>query len=121
MARVPNRPTLEGMALGKELARLTDATEVETLQRFPKHMRRCQSCAFRAGTIPNGCPETVMDALKCVLEGMPFYCHQEMIDGAPANLCAGWAMMQHSQHRNPLRQAIKVPWKFSTEEGDADG
>lgn len=110
---VPNRPTPEGQALGGELARLTDQAEVEMLKRFPHHRQRCQSCAFRAGTIPNGCPETVMDALKAAVEGVPFYCHQDLDDkGHPTRWCSGWAYTQQQHWRMPQ---IEVPWAFSIE------
>lgn len=76
-----NRPTPEGIALGKELARLTDRAEAEVRARFPKAKERCGTCAFRLGTIPNGCVETVMDALKCALEYRTFDCHETMVKG----------------------------------------
>lgn len=91
----PNLPTPEGRALGRELARLCDAVEAEDLKRFPNQQPRCNDCAFRAGTQPNGCPETLMDAIKCVVEGAPFYCHKGMKEGEkPKHLCRGWLTMQ---------------------------
>lgn len=93
---VPNAPTPEGIALGRELARLCDAEEQKQLDQFPGQPPRCDDCAFRAGTIPNGCPDTLMDALKCVLEGEPFYCHKGMKDqdADPKRLCSGWMVLQ---------------------------
>jgi hypothetical protein len=79
----PNRATEEGRALGRELARLCDG-ELDG-----KRDDRCSTCAFRAGDhIANGSPETLMSALKCVMEGEPFWCHEH--DRA----CAGWAAMR---------------------------
>src|ERR1700676_4700052 len=77
---VPNRTTPEGRALGREMARLCDA------EFAGKPDLRCGTCAFRAGDhLANGSTETLMDALKCTMEGTPFWCHEH--DGA----CAGWA------------------------------
>lgn len=90
---VENLPSEEGAALGKELARLCDNAEVATRQRFPKQRARCADCAFRLGTRPNQCAATVMDALKAVVESVPFYCHLGVEEGTePRQLCAGWAL-----------------------------
>lgn len=91
---VPNVPTSEGRQLGAQLARLADVEEARLLERFPRHHKRCGDCAFRAGTDPNGCPETLMDAVKGIVEGVPFYCHKKFDpDGKPLLLCAGYAML----------------------------
>lgn len=89
-----NRATEEGRRLGRNIARLCD-TELAG-----KRDDRCKTCAFRAGDhIANGSPETQMSALKCVLEGELFWCHEA--DRA----CAGWAALR------PARgQEIMVPW-----------
>jgi hypothetical protein len=75
-----NVATSEGRALGKELARLCDT-------RFDgKPDLRCHTCAFRSGEhLANGSVDTLMSALKCAMEGDPFWCHEE--DKA----CSGWA------------------------------
>ncbi len=78
-----NLPTPEGIALGFELARLTEATLAELSGLIPE---RCQSCAFRAGTIPNGCPPTLAQAVESIRTGEPFYCHEQPIP------CAGWVI-----------------------------
>lgn len=89
-----NAPSPDGVALGKELARLCDAAEREKRAWYPKHAERCVSCAFRGGSFPNGCAETVLDALKCVIEQRPFLCHMSPKDdtGEHAELCAGWLL-----------------------------
>jgi hypothetical protein len=90
---VPNVSTPLGRALGAELARLCDLEEPAVRERFPGHARRCNDCAFRAGTDPNGCAETLMDAVKGLIEGVPFYCHKGFDEsGRPTRLCAGWAI-----------------------------
>lgn len=118
---VPNRPTPEGRLLGKELARLADKAEDEARKQFPDQPERCQSCAFRANTIPNGCPETVMDALKCVMEGVPFMCHQiRDDDGNCTEMCMGWL---NSQMATIGHTKIETPWPFSENplpEGDSE-
>lgn len=90
----PNLPTPLGRALGAELARLCDAEELRVRERHPHSARRCNDCAFRLGTDPNGCPETLMDAVKGLAENVPFYCHKHFDDdGKPTRLCAGWAIL----------------------------
>ena len=90
---VENLPTPEGRELGRELARLADIAEARRLEQFPNAHPRCGDCAFRAGTDPNGCVETLMDALKCVVEADPFFCHRHLRDGEPKQLCAGFAAL----------------------------
>jgi hypothetical protein len=90
----PNVPTPEGRLLGEQRARLADYEEAAVRERFPRHHRRCGDCALRAGTIPNGCPETLMDVVKALVEGVPFYCHKATTpDGEPRVLCAGYAIL----------------------------
>jgi hypothetical protein len=91
---VPNRPSPEGAALGEQMARLCDVEKEKQAERFPDQLPRCDECAFRLGTLPNGCAETQMDALKCVLERVPFFCHKGLKDGdEPKQLCRGWVIL----------------------------
>lgn len=85
-----NLPTPEGAELGRHLARFADQEEAK----FADPPKRCHDCAFRAGTIPNGCEQTLMDAVKCTFEGEPFYCHNGMRDGEPTRLCAGYLLLR---------------------------
>ncbi len=77
----PNLQSPFGGMLGRELARLCDIEESRRI--------RCDECAFRSGTIPNSCESTLMDAVKCAIEGVPFYCHKSLGD-VP---CAGWVLL----------------------------
>lgn len=100
----PNRPTEIGRKLGDQLARLTEVALIEVKKKFPNHKEPCGTCAFRRGTIPNGCPETVMDALKCTLEqSADFHCHEEK-----GQLCAGFMICLTAGKRQ-----VKVPWEYS--------
>jgi hypothetical protein len=81
----PNMPTPDGIRAGQELVRLF----------FPpfavERFQRCTTCAFRLGTIPNGCLSTIIDALECVVKREHFYCHSFKDDqGQNSRLCAGW-------------------------------
>lgn len=90
---VPNRPTPEGYRLGAVLATLADRGEHILLAEDGEAPRRCASCAYKPGTFPNGCPETVLDALKCSAEGIPFACHHSKpLENAKgySGMCAGW-------------------------------
>jgi hypothetical protein len=110
MTLVPNRPTAQGRGLGKQLAMMADKAEAEFTKLHGKTKERCRSCAFRGGTLPNGCEETLMDAIKCVMEGEPFYCHETKGDDKP--LCAGWYVAQAAVIGRPK---METPWKFSHE------
>lgn len=113
---IPNRPSAEGRILGEQLALLTDKAEPRVRAQFPNHKERCRSCAFTAGTVPNACLPTVMDALKCVVDGTPFHCHQQFDDsGTPTDLCAGWAMASDAcddKLRNLMKPVIG-DWELS--------
>lgn len=104
-----NRVTLEGRQAGLEMARLCDR-EVEQFIREGEWTEdeRCASCAFRRGTVPNGCPQTQLDAMKAVMEHEPFFCHAVSQPGT--KVCAGWfASVQAVKDKPP----ITCPWKFS--------
>lgn len=97
-----DEPTPEGFELGYHMARLVDAAEARAP--LANGSERCSTCAFRQGTYPNGSPVTLMDATKCVMEGLPFNCHEE------SKPCAGWAILRRETENN-----ITVPWNFSDE------
>lgn len=79
--------------MGKELARFADQAERQWADELALVPVRCKSCAFRAGTVPNGCESTTLDALKCIVEGVPFLCHQELEGYGEGALCAGYLML----------------------------
>jgi hypothetical protein len=95
-----NAPTPAGYELGYHLARFADAA--------PQIAERCFTCAFRQGTDANGSPLTTMDALKCVMEGEPFYCHETESRSDPQRLCAGYVILRS---QTPGRN--KMAWEFS--------
>lgn len=102
---VENLPTEEGRMLGRELARLCDLAEPDVRARFPKSGRRCHDCAFRLGTRPNGCAETLMDAVKALAEGSVFYCHDGIPDGETGTeMCAGFAILVGSEFEEYVQQ-----------------
>ena len=109
--KFPNRPTPEGIEAGKYLARMTDTAEKEQLKQFPNQDKRCKSCAYLEGTVPNGCVPTVMDAIKAACERVPFMCHQHFdANGNPTEICMGWVILQSA---SKLDKSIKMPWEFS--------
>lgn len=83
-----HRVSPEGAALGAQMARLYDIAERQ-LGAYADEGERCKSCAFRAGTVPNGCAQTQLDISKCSAEGIPFYCHQHR-----GELCHGWVTVR---------------------------
>lgn len=87
-----HRVTVEGRALGEQMAKLFDIAE-RRLGVLADQDERCLTCAFRAGTVPNGCPQTGLDTSKCLAEVIPFYCHQDL-----AKLCHGWSTCHIGLH-----------------------
>lgn len=110
MTLVRNRAEPAGRELGKHLAKWCDDAEPAARQHAPDLLPRCASCAFREGRhVQNGSVATTMDALKCVIECVPFMCHQPDRKG---RLCSGWLMMQLA-HADGVKR--ETPWPFSDE------
>src|SRR3954471_18569685 len=104
---IRNYRSPEGEELGEHLARLCDQAEPEARLKIPELLPRCSSCALRAGRhIANGSPGTLLDVLKCVLEGVPFYCHEPAREG---DLCSGWTMLMLTTEEE---ERVEVPWPF---------
>ncbi|MGW8286396.1 MAG: hypothetical protein ACWGPR_11830 [Candidatus Deferrimicrobiaceae bacterium] len=116
----PNEPSELGAKVGRRLAMLADLAEAEDLERFPNQNPRCNDCAFRLGTLPNQCEETLGDAIKCVVEGQTFYCHK----GQKDRPCMGWVVLQSKGVGKMLAgRASSFPASNEAEkqEGGADG
>ncbi len=109
---IRNRATPDGQALGREMTRFCDEAEPRARLKLPELTPRCSSCAFREGPhVASGSPTTTMDALKCVIEGVEFHCHEP---GRTGSLCSGWAMMMLAKDDADFGTA---PWPFSDEIG----
>jgi hypothetical protein len=67
--------------------RLVAAGETIPHTHLTELTKRCKTCAFRAGTVLNGCAQAQMHISKCAAEGIPFYCHQHQ-----GQLCRGWTV-----------------------------
>lgn len=91
-----NRPCELGMQVGEQLVKFVDEAEKRCAEELGFVAVKCPTCAFREGTIPNGCLTTVATALKCSMENEPFYCHHKTTNYGPQKLCAGWLMMDRS-------------------------
>ena len=84
--------------IGEILARAADEGEPRARLRSPEMPPRCAACAFTKGTPANNCLETVVDALGCTIEGVPFMCHQHFDDAdRPVDLCSGWVFARESR------------------------
>lgn len=66
---------------------------------------RCETCAFRRGTLANT-SLTIANALKATFEGDPFYCHET------ERPCGGWVA---------LTKATPAPPPCMVEAGGEDG
>jgi hypothetical protein len=87
-----HRVSAEGQALGEQMVRLYDIA-ARRLGDQADEGERCRTCAYRAGTVPNGCAQTQLDISKCTAEGIPFYCHQHR-----GELCHGWIVTRTGLH-----------------------
>jgi hypothetical protein len=115
---VPNLPSEEGALWGRDLARLADVAEARQRNAFPDQHPRCVDCAFTLGTEPNRSLPTLMDAMKCVIEKVPFYCHKGIADeGKPKRLCVGYMLLlseadaaerKQRRERNGLKRARRA-------------
>ena len=110
-----NRPCPEGIAAGKTLAKL-HRSAVHAIEQLGKAPECCSSCAFVEGTIPNGCLETVADALKCVSEKVPFLCHAKG-KLEKGEWCAGYTALALTTSHVPV---LPAPYDFSHECTDDD-
>lgn len=113
------RVTPEGRAAGFNLVRLTEPT-IAQLAREGEPDERCKSCAFRLGTVPNGCLQTQLDAMKAVIEDVPFLCHQADRKGWP---CHGWfaarVAINAAEKRRGTPLKVTCPWDFSPPDAEA--
>lgn len=108
LAMTKNYRSPEGAEIGRKMAQFCDDAEPKARLRCPELPPRCNSCAFRAGRhLANASPATQMDALKCVVEGIEFRCHEPGREGAP---CSGWAMFMLA--RDEGESFGEAPWDF---------
>lgn len=106
---IRNHRTPEGTELGQHLARFCDEAEPRARLIAPDLPPRCHSCALRPGRhVANGSPTTLMDVIKCLVEGKPFFCHEPDREG---ELCMGWVMLTLANP--PGEDRRQVPWDFS--------
>lgn len=96
--RRPSSDVAAPYEIGDILARAADEGERRVRLRSPAAPPRCKTCAFTKGTSANSTLETVVDALGCTIEDVPFMCHQHFDDaGRPVDLCAGWVFARESR------------------------
>lgn len=107
------RVSPQGRALGAQLVRITEPA-INALAAQGEPDERCRSCAFRAGTVPNGCAQTQADAIKAVIENVPFMCHQadRLHQCCHGWFAARWAIRQAEKVKGPM-PFVTCPWEFS--------
>lgn len=104
------RVTPQGREMGAHIARLIQPG-IDALIAEGEPDERCKTCAFRAGTVPNGCVQTLADAVKCLMEGdRRFVCHQ---DPQHQKVCHGYFAGRFMSADKPN---VKVPWEYSPDE-----
>lgn len=111
----PARVTPEGRLLGAKLVEWFEP-HIEDLAALGEPDERCKTCAFRAGTIPNGCPQTQMEVLKCVLKQVHFHCHSRRDEAGEPAICHGWLAAWHLAQVKGTKP-VKCPWP-ATGEGE---
>lgn len=110
-AKDHSRVSPAGRRLGFMTARLVEPAVAE-LARQGEPDERCTSCAGTYGTVPNGCIVAQADLTKCIVEGVPFMCHQANRKGWP---CHAWyAVRATSKKPNGI-----APWPFSPPDAPA--
>jgi len=115
-----SRVTPEGEELGRHLVKKTQPG-LDRVMELDGVDGRCISCAYRLGTVPNGCPQTQLDALKATLEGVPFKCHHSP---GLRRICAGWMASRIAIYleSGDLDLRMPCPWDFSEDlEESAEG
>ena len=85
---VPNLPTRSGAEVGVSVAEIAERGKEQLVKKGLALGKRCDDCAFTLGTRPNRSVSTLADAVKCVTEGIPFYCHKG--DDPGTRLCGGF-------------------------------
>ena len=110
-----SRVSPQGKAMGLQMARLADA-ENANLEREGEMDERCKTCAFTAGTVPNGCFQTQSDVLKAVVEDKLFMCHAHKDKhGNYDKVCHGWFLVRRIADRAEAGGKVlpKADWDFS--------
>lgn len=105
MTLIRNTRSEEGIACGKEMARFYE----QELSKRPRELDgRCDTCACRLGSLPNGSTTTQMDFLKCIMEGVDFVCHEK---GREGTLCHGYKLLKP---KLGAKERV-MDWPFSDE------
>lgn len=79
-----------GQQLNEQTMRLFVLPGLAELAKDGEPDTRCGTCAFRPGTVPAGCMQTQADALKAIVEDVPFVCHAHNEAEGKERLCHGW-------------------------------
>jgi hypothetical protein len=97
-----SRVSPEGQEAGRMMAALAEHS-------IKKHIgladKRCATCAFRVGAVPNGCVQTMSDVVKCIVELREFNCHYDK-----NRRCEGYKAVMLDRKDLPPGQ---TPWEFS--------
>lgn len=102
---------------GKVLGKWTSGIDAIGRKALEAPDLRCATCAFRAGTVPNGCLQTQLDIVKALHEGVPFGCHAPR-DG---KLCNGFIAARLVVATVPMpKELIEMAdrWTFTTPDAD---
>lgn len=110
MKRDHERVSPEGKSMGLVMVRLVSPA-IADMALEGELDERCSSCAFRYGTVPNGCLQTQLDVLKAVSEGKRFTCHMKEPVGTVT--CHGWYAARVALRRGGARMETPCLWDFS--------
>lgn len=91
------------------MARIADRETAKLIEQGEfKEDERCAGCAFKSGSVANGCLQTQMDVIKSLLEKKAFYCH--MVEHIGTKVCRGWFAAAQAFKDLPEMQC---PWPIS--------
>ena len=116
MKNSPIKITELGRNVGAQLVRLYEPV-VDEMAKAGIPDERCNSCALRLGSVPNGYEPTLNDLLKCGMEWeSDFLCHE---DKNQEKLCHGYLAMRKAMAGRKTKTGLLFADEYE-KQGPAD-
>lgn len=108
------RVSEEGKAIGRRMSQMADDGVLILELEGESTDKRCATCAFRIGTVPNGCILTQADVLKAFSQGDKlFTCHVNK-----GETCYGFYAARVAKRRTGIPD-FNLPYEYSKDEDEA--